>query len=729
MAKNIKKSLKYFIIVIGVFVMLPAILYPLLQISALQTFLVNRVTSHISKGINSTISVGKIEYRFFNKLVINDILITDQHNDTLIFTEKIIAGIRRFDIKHNSLRLGRVTMVKPVVALITDSAGLMNLTWYLDMLKNPGDTTKKSPVSLSVEQIDLTNARFSLINHSAARGKSVVDFTNLNLSEIYATIEDLKILNDTTSFSVYSLGLKESHGFTIQRMDASVTLAKNNIILNSLFLTSDSSVLNMPGFAMRTDSMGSFSNFVSDVKLNAVFDKSLISTADLQYFLPFAHGIYETVWFSGKVLGTVSELRGRDINLSYRNSTTLDCDFDFSGLPNIENTFIYVGVNELKTNPTDIEKFRLTGKSAFVIPQAAYKLGNISFNGSFTGFTTDFVTYGEIRTSQGNIRTDISLRPDKSGKYRIKGLLKGSDINLGELTEKTDLLGKLSFSTSVDGYAYSLKKFAANLTGKIDSVEIKSYKYRNISLNGIFSEKTWDGSINVSDSNIKMDLLGTFDFSNKLPEFDFTLNLARSNLFRLNFSKSDTSAAATMLLTANFKGNSIDNIDGEIKILNSNFVKLGTNLELYDFSVKTFRENNVPDLRLHADFVDAEIKGIYNFAALANLVKSTVSALMPSAFNAAQQRNDVKKNNFSFDINFKNTDNINNFFRTGILLADKSYIRGTVSNDSIISIEGNAGSLNVRNNIFKNFSVNCNVKGSELSVDIKSSSLNSSQTI
>ena len=136
------------------------------------------------------------------------------------------------------------------------------------------------------------------------------------------------------------------------------------------------------------------------------------------------------------------------------------------------------------------------------------KLGNISFNGSFTGFTTDFVTYGEIRTSLGNIRTDISLRPGESKKYTVKGLLKGSDINIGELTGKSDFLGNLSMQANVDGYAYSLKKFAANLTGKIDSIEINKYVYRNITLNGAFTEKTWDGSINIDDKNIKLDLLG-----------------------------------------------------------------------------------------------------------------------------------------------------------------------------------------------------------------------------
>ena len=723
MSKNIKKSLKYFIIIIGVFITLPAILYPLLQFSAVQTYLVNRITGHLSQDINSTISVGKIEYRFFNKLAVNDILIIDQHNDTLLYTREIVAGIRRFDLKQKTFRLGRVTIVKPVVAFISDSTGKMNLAWYLNMLKNPADTIKKTSVKFSVEQIDISDARFSLINQSGTRGKAIIDFNNLNINDINLIVEDFRIQNDTTSFKVYNLGLKESCGFSLQRMNASVTLANQNIMLNSVSFSTDSSILNISRFRMRADTSGSFKNFTEDVKLDIVLDKSLLSTSDLQYFMPFTEGINESVWLSGKILGTIAELRGRNIRMSYKNSTYLDCDFDFSGLPNIENTFIYIGVNSLETNARDIEKFKIKGNSAFVIPPAVYNLGNIAFDGSFTGFTTDFVTYGEIRTIQGNLRTDISLRPDKSRKYRIRGLLKGSQINLGVLTGNTDLFGNLSFNTSVNGYAYSLNRFAGNLTGKIDSIEVKSYKYRNVALNGVFSEKTWDGSINISDKNIKMDLLGMFDFSNKLPEFDFTLNLAKANLFNLNFNKTDSSSFISMLLTANFRGNTIDNIDGEIKLLNSNFIKYNNNLELYDFSIRTYNDKSLPVLSLHTDFVDAEIKGYYNFATLGNLVKSTISTLMPSGFYVPVQHDDLKKNKFRFDINFKNTDKINKFFRTGVLLSDKSYIRGFVSQDSVIKIEGSAKLLNIRNNILNDFALNINVDSSRLSADIKSSSL------
>ncbi len=167
--------------------------------------------------------------------------------------------------------------------------------------------------------------------------------------------------------------------------------------------------------------------------------------------------------------------------MSYREYTTLDCDFDFSGLPKIENAFIYIGVNSLNTNALDIEKIILPKKGHLIVPEVLYKLGSVSFDGSFTGFTTDFVTYGKFSTDAGNFSTDISFRPDESDKYKIKGLINGSDIDLGLLTGKTDLLGKLSMQANIDGYAYSLKNFAAKLTGRVDSVEINNYKYRKYS--------------------------------------------------------------------------------------------------------------------------------------------------------------------------------------------------------------------------------------------------------
>jgi hypothetical protein len=735
MVKSIKKSFKYFMIFIGIIIAFPMLISIAVRIPKIQTLIVRRMTSHFSEKLNSTISVGTFEYRFFNKLIMNDVLIKDLNNDTLIYSQNISAGIKNINLKDKSITLGKISIINPVVKLITDSSGTMNLMWYIDFLKTPDDTTAKRKSSVRINEIDISNARFSMINMAAEKKNNGIDFNNLHLSGINGLMEDLVTRNDSTSFRIYNLGFRDSGGFTVRKLNSDVTISKNSILLSTFFLTSDSSILNLQRLGLHGDSSASFKNFIRDVRLDILMDRSLISIYDLRYFVPSVNGMNEKVWLSGRVFGTVADMRGRNVELSYGEYSVLDCDFDLSGLPEIDNSFIHIGVNKLTTNAMDFEKINLPEKGILILPGIIYKMGTISFNGSFTGFTTDFVTYGKLTTDMGMISTDISLRPEESNKFRVKGLVTGNNIALGELTGESDILGNLSMRVDVDGYAIPHKKFSGSLTGKIDSVEINRYKYRNISLNGNFTENTWNGNIKIVEDNIKMDLLGMFDLSKKLPEFDFTLNLDRANLNKLNFDKSDTSSSIALLMTANFKGNSIDNLDGEIKLLNSTLRKYSQSLDLKDFSLRTFKENDIPAISLHTDFLDAELKGFYNFQGLRKVFKTTISSLMPLLFSSpsppysyaysspATNGNSLTVNNFTFIINFRNTDRINEFFRTGIFFADKSMLSGVINSDSIMTIKGSSDSLNVRSNVFKDFSIEAALIKSTLSAVIRSSSL------
>jgi hypothetical protein len=178
--------------------MLPTVFYLALQISDVQTFVVKRITNHLSQNIKSTISIGKIKYKFFNSLIISDLLIKDQNNDTLLYAPSVTTGIKKIDIRNKSFRLGRVTLIRPVVRFITDSTGMMNLTWYLNKLKNPQDTISKTGSLFSIDQIDISDASFSLIDKKSTVSDTKFDINNLNLTGISGILEDFMIRKDTT---------------------------------------------------------------------------------------------------------------------------------------------------------------------------------------------------------------------------------------------------------------------------------------------------------------------------------------------------------------------------------------------------------------------------------------------------------------------------------------------------------------------------------------------------
>ena len=724
MVKNIKKSYKYLLVIAGIIIVLPTIFFSIMRFPSVQTFMIQRITSHLSEKISSTVSVGKMEYYFFNRLQLNEVLIKDRHDDTLIYAPKITIGIRSLNLRSRSMTFGKIIVTYPVVAFITDTTGEMNLSWYLDNLRNREDTVKNVKSTIKISQIGIIDGRFSLINMEGRKSKIPTDFSNLRLSTINGTMEDFLIQNDTTTFHINDLAFSEKEGFNVKRMNSMVVITHNDVLFHSAQVYCDSSILNIKQVRLTGDSATSFSNFIEDVKMDIKVDRSLVSLLDLKYFVPAMQDINESVWFSGKVTGTVSELRGRNINISYGDYTSLECDFDLSGLPEIENSFIYLGINSLRTNAKDIERIKVPGEESIRLPDLLHNLGTFSFDGSFTGFPEDFVAYGNLRTKDGTVNTDVSLRPGDNNSFKVNGLIRGSGIALGILIENPEMFGNMSMKADIDGFAYRSGKFNGKLTGRIDSIEVNNYIYRNISLNGIFSEKTWDGDVSINDNNIKFDILGMFDFSNELPEFDFSLNLAKADLYKLNFNKSDTSSALSMLLTANFKGSNIDNLDGEIKLLNSNLRNHGKSLELYDFSVRTFVENARPAISLRTDYVDADLRGYYNFAGLGNVIRSAMSAMMPSKFPPPAAKSKAGVNNFTFSINLKNTDKLNSFFQTGLLVADKSIINGTVLSDSLMKISAIAKTFSFKGLYFSDLSVDGSFISPEFNLFLNSSSLN-----
>lgn len=725
MLRNIKRLLKYLLVFIGIVIMIPMILYPIVNRPEIQTFIIKRITTHLSQEINSTISAGKVEFIFFNKVNLDDFLVKDKNDDTLLYTKKISVRIRKINNEKREYTLGKATLINPVFSLVKDSTGILNLRWYIDLLKRKDNAPVKSPVKVIINQADIRNGTFSFVNKFNKRIYKSMDYNNLLFGDINGTIEDLYIKKDSSSFYVYNFSFRESKGFNVQKMNSDFAILNKNIVrMSSAFINCDSSVIRLPFLEFHPDSGGSYRNFTKNVRLNILLDKSDVYAYDMEHFLAPIKGMHQSMNISARVFGIVEELRGRDINILYGDNSVLDCDFDLSGLPKHGNSFIYIGVNQLTTNTADIKSIILPWKSDIKLPGYFDKMGTISFNGNFTGFTTDFVAYGKLSSDIGNIITDISLRPEGNNRFKIKGMVNSSGIDLGNITGNKNLFGTLSLKADVDMYAYSLAKFSGEVNSIVDSVEINGYKYRNISLNGIINDKTWDGSVKVEDNNITMDLLGMLNFSSELPEFNFTLNLAKADLYKLNLDKSDSTSSVSMLMTANFKGNSIENLDGEIKLLNSSLMKYGNILELYDFSLRSFNENGIHTISLRTDYIDADVRGYFNPAGMSSFIGSARGKLMPSRYTIPASKIPFTKDKLAFNINFKKTDQINNFFRTGLLISDKSSISGEIVSDTIAEIRMDSKYLAVKGNTFNDLSVDIKLAPSVLTAGLKSSSLN-----
>lgn len=685
MAKIIKKIVKVFLIITGVLIMVPIILFLLFQSPRIQTFTVKKITRLVSERTGAEISIGRVSYSLWNEIVLDDILIMDLNGDTLLAAGKIDMRLREIRPSKSRYRFGRVDIYKSDFRMVTDTAGVMNLTQYLMKLQGEGERDSTRRIDIRFADIDLFDGSYKLHNSSDTVGVNPgsINFGNMHLGGLNSKIRDLHINNDSVSMVIRGLRFSESGGFIARSLDMNVAIQKSNLYFREITLITDSSSISAEKILLMPKDTGSWNDFINSVRMDLMFNTSVMNISDLAHFVRPLAGMNERITMSGRVSGTVSEMKGRNIKVDYGTSTRLRFDFDISGLPELDESYLFIDFTDMKTRAADIESFSIPRKKPLRLPAVVHDMGLISYKGSFTGFTTDFVSFGKLTTERGTFSTDLSLRPDGKNTFGFRGSLRTSDVDLGFITRKEEIFGGLWMHAEIDGSMESFRSLSATISGVIDSVEINKYLYRNINVSGTYEDKIWDGKVQVREPNIEMDLMGRFDLEKSMPEFDFSMNLAHADLFTLNLIKKDSVFRASALVTANFSGNRTDNLEGDLRLINSTLENSNGILNIYDFLISSDIIEGEPRLTLKSDFADAEVKGQYSFDAIGRGASGILARIFPSKFKEKELKKGEEPSvaMFSLEARLKKIDKLNDFLGTGVSISEGTLLKGNFLSD------------------------------------------------
>ncbi|HPE17255.1 MAG TPA: translocation/assembly module TamB domain-containing protein [Tenuifilaceae bacterium] len=446
--------------------------------------------------------------------------------------------------------------------------------------------------------------------------------------------------------------------------------------------------LNIYYHRMNFKSMADMSDFVNKVRLNGSLGKSVISTKMLSYIAPSLGEIDEKIILDCSYKGKVNDIRIRDLNLFFKSQTQLNANLNLTGLPNIEETFLFVDINNFATIIDDIETIRdaKTNQRLVTLPDELKSLERVTYQGNFTGFLSDFVAYGMVNSAVGKLSMDISLKPSQKTS-NFNGKVSVSNLNLGKLTNNS-LLGKTSLKAEVDGKLYDNKKIEAYTDATISLIQANNYDYSNIKITGDLTNKTYVGSVFLDDPNVKLNFLGKVDFSDSIPVFDFSAFVPKIDLVKLNLNKADSISQASFLLTAKFTGSNLDNSSGEIKVVNS-FYK-NQNGEIKTSDITLFADNNEKSklVSIKSEFADGEIRGKYNYANIFGSLQQLMYIYIP-ALSADNQRPEIKPtgvenpeyNDYIIKLRLKKTKKFTDVISPSFRIAENTNVFGIYNPD------------------------------------------------
>jgi hypothetical protein len=651
----------------------------------------NRVAGHVaamlSEKLGNRISTGDISISWFNRVIVHDLLATDVHGDTILAVPELIGRLNLLAFSSRNIEIRKAVLNRADIRLAIDpETDAINIKFMVDRFKSE-DTVSNSPKWLfGMRTVELNDCRFSFKNVMKPFDKPFgMDYADIGVSNLNMVVSDFRPGDSMggVEFRIRQLSCTEKCGLDLRFMSADFAVNRNNLSFKNVHVATPLSELQAKNASFHFESFQDFSgdSFISKVRMNMDIQSSEVAFDDLSHFVPYFKTYSDKAMVSGRITGTVENLKGEEISVRFGDMTRINGNFDMKGLPEIRSTWIYADITDLTTCPHDIEQIRVSASRTghVSLPATMHRLATIAYKGNFTGFFDDFVTYGTFSTNLGNLSTDVSINPMpgvNDTTFTFRGALKIERFHLGRLLTQSSI-GEITMSGMVEGSASGRDNIHAQVEGRIGSVDLRGYEYRNITVNGVVNNRMYDGQMSIDEPNLKMDFSGKVDMTEAIPAYDFWANVEHARLHHLKLVNADTSSFASFSIKAAFSGTNIDNLAGDLQLENSLFRRNNREIEINDLLLFTKAIRDTNRFILRSDIFDAEIWGQYQFLKLPESFSSLVKNFAPAWVSTSVSPDSLSHNNFRFEAEFKETQKLTDFFVNEFRVSRGTRIDGT----------------------------------------------------
>jgi hypothetical protein len=708
--------------VLLVLISVPAIGLLFFQNRQVQTSISNYLTHKFSDEIEAGVSISSVKYSFFKRLYLYDFLIEDQYGDTLIYSEFTRIRIKNFKPGKLDIHFHSISCENVYFNIKVDNERLNNVKFFTDWLKS--DLPPEERVVLKIDRIETINSHFS---QTAALVKSPpygVDFSDMDVYNVNVVIEDFVARMDSVYMNIVQTSGIEKSGFNMVDVAFGLTVGQQFMTFSDGEIITPASKASIPIVDFRFNDYMDFQEVFDSVDTYISSSNSFLAFSDLSYFFYQLEHMNGDIYLNGIVHGKFGDLFGEDIEISYMDSSKLDFDMNLRGMPSDDSLHMVFDIKQFRSDLHTLKT--LTSYYDYAIFKDSIiteDIGTFNYSGKFSGYSVDFETDGDLETRLGNIHFDLNMKPDTSRSLQYKGSLKTSDFKIGKLLRQEKYLENVSLNINVDGTNQN-GEVDLLVSGMIDSLGLYNYNYRNINLEGNILNKTFDGFFSIKDPNIDMNFTGRVDFEKEIPQMKFTVDVANLRPYYLNLRDDDPEYFASFFLKTDLSGIKLDQLNGEVHLVNSFFKRTGSQVQIYDFMATT-QNSDSSFISLKSDILDADIHGNYRLSHLPSTIFSAINNHL-EIFPAHEIDVDTSCY-FDFNIVIKEANPILEFFFPKFQIAEGSNLHGYYrpsGNSYDLSLTGALPYFNYNGFLLENLELSSKADTNIFVLDLESEKMN-----
>lgn len=690
----------------------------ILQLPGVQRALAKQYLTGFSQITGFKTTIAGIRFSWFDRLVLDQVLIRDSENNTMIGVKKLMVNYHFSDLFRGShINLDAVYIDSANVFFTKikgfDSLTHLNINEFIKQINQQYGASSKGGKAkqINIGEAIVSNSVFAYDN----TGKDSLqgfDYNHFALTINEAQLQNFLVLGDTVQFDVNSMNVEDQKTkFDIKELSSFFRISQKSLEFKGLVLKVGQSIIS-DTVIFTYQSQEDLNDFINRVQINAHFTNTIIHPHDLALFAPATKVLPHPVAINGKVKGRVNNFRFNNMKLETGNSL-LQGSVTMDGLPDFNETFIVLHLKNSRIDFHDLSTVLNENAINRLTP-----LGVLSLQGQFLGYPTDFVATGDFSNNLGRIISDINLKVNEVSfeKSSYKGKISMIDFNLGKYFNDTLTFQKVNMDGRISGFGFTRSTANFSLVSTIQSIGINQYNYQNIQTDARFSSQFFNGELKIQDPNMMVRAKGSVDLRNNLNRIKLQATLDTVNLDAVNLSSKKLFLRA--LVDINLTGLQLDSLAGDarIKDLSVNYNKEWMHLD--DLTLHAERDAAQRQLVLDSDILHAKATGDFYFSTLFVDIQTLLSEFYLNIRNNQEQIQDYYQHKLlqpnvyeaNFDIDIKNIKPVSDLLKLNVKAGRNINIRGKFSNGATTLIHAytNIDSLRYNNVLLNNTELEIN---------------------
>ena len=639
----------------------------MLSQSSVQTYIANRVTTSINKKYGTEINIEKVDLSSIRNIELKNVLIKDHHLDSLIYVQNLSLSILNYaNIFSNEFDLGNIKLQNGFLKMKTyKDEDTNNLTYFFRSFNKDSSETSSTFV-LSSSSVILDDIDYFLFDDNKQE-TPIVFYKNIS-----GLFDNFNLVGSTINTKIRDLSAFQNNNITIDKFDTDFLYSETEMqFYNSTLQTENSTIIADIIFKYDKDDL---SDFNEKVLIDANFKQADLALVDLKK-LYSEFGKNDEFHFSTHLKGTLNDFTLHDIDLVSDRNSSLKGTIEMKDSFDKDKFYLNADLKKITTSYDQLINLLpdLLGKT---LPVSMQKFGRFSSSGIIRLDKNSIKTKLKSNTKLGLFNSELELGniEDIDNAHYI-GKIELNDFKLGEFV-KDSLIGELSMIAEIDGQGFTLNTINTIIKGNITKHQYKGYTYSNIDINGIIKNRHFNGQLNVDDPNIKMNFSGLADLSQTIRIFDFTADVAYANFNRLNLYTKDEKAVLKGIIDIDVKGNSFDNLLGEISFKDASYSNQNDNYYFKDFNITAKNDDSTRVVAINStDIVKGKISGNYHYKDLLKVVKNSVGSI----FTNYQKEHVSSEQHVEFNFNIYNK--IIEVFLPEVTVGSNTFIKGKIDSD------------------------------------------------